>query len=116
MIIVSKTVADADSRQLKLRNYQISGSFDNVARISRYKTLDGGSVFSHYGVTDTDRNFNVQCRMPADDLAVLQSLFESADLVRISFWEGAYSGYIYSLKHDRNGVAKIVFYFKEKLT
>lgn len=115
MIILSKTVADASGRVI-LRNYQDSGDFENTARISRQATLDGSSVLSHYGVTDTDRNFTIDCRMTKIEAATVKSLFNNAVPLRISFWEGTFTGYIYHLNIQRDGTAQITFYFSEKLT
>ena len=115
MIVLSKTIADSVGRVL-IRNYQLSGEYENTARISRVKTLDGGCALSHLGVTDTDRNFMVDCRLSPSELLMVKSLFENAVPLRISFWEGAFTGYIYRLTVKRDGTARITFYFLEKLT
>jgi hypothetical protein len=115
MIFLSRTTADS-AGQIILRNYQLSGDYENTARISRDKTLDGGSVFSHYGVTDTDRTFLIECRLSTPEAVALKAYFENAVVLRISFWEGSFSGYIYRLSIRRDGTAKITFYFSEKLT
>jgi hypothetical protein len=115
MIILSKTTADPDGRVI-LRNYQLSGDYENTARISRQKTLDGSSVLSHYGTTDTDRDFTVDCRMAPAEADIVKSFFNNAIALRISFWEGAFIGYIHRLVIQRDGVGQITFYFSEKLT
>ena len=115
MIILSKTTADAAGR-VTLRNYQLSGGYENTARISRQKTLDGSSMLSHYGVTDTDRDFTIDCRMTKIEATAVKSFFNNAVPLRISFWEGAFTGYIYRLRVARDGSAQISFYFSEKLT
>lgn len=115
MIILSKTTADSAGR-VALRNYQLSGEYDGTARIDRAKTLDGGSVISHYGVSDTDRELLVDCRMTAAEMAIVKSFYENASVLRISYWDGAFTGYIYRMRAGRDGTARIVFYFSEKLT
>lgn len=115
MIYVSKTISDS-AGQVKIRNYQVSGDYENTARLNRAKTLDGDSVFSHYGVTDTDRDFFVECRLSAAELSIVKSFFENAVLLRISFWEGSFNGYIKRLAVQRDGTAGITFYFSEKMT
>ena len=117
MIILSKTTADPSaSGQIAIRNYQDSGDYENTARISRQATLDGSSVISHYGTSDTDRDFTVDCRMTDVEAAIVKSFHNNATLLRISFWEGVFNGYIYRMNIRRDGVAQITFYFSEKLT
>lgn len=115
MISIAKITADIDG-VLTLRNYQDTGDYKNTARISRTATLDGGSHFSHFGVTDTDRNFEALCRVSPSEFVKLKSLFEASTAIRISFWEGSFLGYIYRLSVGRDGKATIIFYFSEKLT
>lgn len=115
MIILSKTISDS-AGQVQIRNYQLSGDYENTARLNRAKTLDGSSVLSHYGVTDTDRTFLIECRLSSAELSILKSFFENAVLLRISFWEGSFNGYIKRLTVQRDGKTTITFYFSEKLT
>ena len=114
MIIISNTTADPTG-PIQLRNYQLSGEYDSTARISRTATLDGSSHFDHFGVSDTDRNFSIQCRLTMTEQSLLKSLYESGASVRISFWEGCFSGYIAGLKILRSGEATVRFYFRERL-
>ena len=117
MIILSKTTADASSSgHVAIRNFQDSGEYENTARIGRQKTLDGSSVLSHYGTTDTDRDFTVDCRLTPAEAVRVKSFFNNAVPLRISFWEGVYAGYIHRLRVQRDGTARITFYFSEKLT
>lgn len=113
MIVISRIVAAAGA--VRLRNYQDSGGYDNTARISRTATLDGSSHFDHFGVSDTDRDFQVNCRLTPAEHAALKSLFESGETVRISFWEGCFLGLVARLNVRRNGEATVTLYFKEKL-
>jgi hypothetical protein len=115
MIILSRTVADPAGRVI-LRNYQLSGEYDNTARISRQKTLDGSSVLSHYGTSDTDRNFTVECRLSSEEFFRVDGFFKNGTPLRISFWEGSFTGYIQRMRVQRDGAASLVFYFKENLT
>lgn len=115
MIILSKTTADGSGRVI-LRNFQNSGDYQNTARISRQKTLDGSSVISHYGTTDADRNFSIDCRLTPEEFSLVNGFFKGGTPLRISFWEGSFIGYIQRIQVQRDGVASIVFYFKEALT
>jgi hypothetical protein len=115
MIAVSNTQADANGHVI-LRNYQNSGEYNSTARIQRSKTLDGGGLLSPYGTSPTDRDFIVDCRLTKSEQAILKALHENCTLVRISFWEGSFTGYIHDADIQRNGTAKITFWFQEKLT
>lgn len=114
MIILNQTTADASGRVV-LRNYQLSGEYDNTARISRQKTLDGSSDISHYGTTDTDRDFTVKCRLSPEEFSLIHGFFKNGTPLRISFWEGVFIGYIQRMQVRRDGAASLVFYFKETL-
>ena len=116
MIFLSKTSIDDPGSNLRIRNYQVTGEYSSTARISRAQTLDGGGVLSHYGTSVTDRDLPIDCRVTDTEAAALRQLHESGVLIRISFWEGAFSGYIYRLNIRRDGVTQITFYFTEKLT
>ncbi|BBO73467.1 hypothetical protein DSCW_08840 [Desulfosarcina widdelii] len=113
MIFISKTTADSNGH-LRIRNYQLTAPYENTARISRDKTLDGGGVLSHYGVSEIDRSLVAECRLSDTDIAIIRSLFENASQIRVSYWDGAYIGYIYGLKAARDGVSRITIYFSEK--
>ena len=115
MIFLTRIIAGNGTGRVALRNYQDSGEYDNTARISRTATLDGSSHFDHLGVTDTDRDFQVVCRLTAAEHADLKALFESGETVRISFWEGCFLGLISRLNVRRSGEASITLYFKERL-
>jgi len=114
MIVLSKTTADS-AGQIRIRNYQLSGGYDNTARIARTKLLDGSGDLSHHGVSDTDRDLVVDCRLTPAEAAVVRSFFENAIALRISYWDGVYLGYIARLKTDRAGTTRLKFYFSEKL-
>jgi hypothetical protein len=114
MIYISKITADP-SGLLPIRNYQLSGDYDSTARISRTALLDGTSYLANFGVSDTDRDFVIDCRVTAAEAIRLRAMYEAAELIRLSFWEGSYLAMIYRLFVKRNGETNITFYFKEKL-
>lgn len=115
MIYIAKITADSNGL-LSLRNYQLSGDYDSTARISRTALLDGTSHLSNFGVTDSDRDFKIDCRVSGSELIRLKEIHEAAEIIRLSFWEGSFLSMIYRLSIKRNGETSITFYFKEKLT
>ena len=115
MISITRTTIDGPGECVRLRNYKASGDYENRARLSRVKLLDGSSYFSHFGVSDTDRDFPIECRLTPVERESLVALFNSSALVKIAFWEGLFLGFIYRLKIRRNGEAEITLYFKEKI-
>jgi len=117
MFFISKTTSDATSSgSLKIRNYKMTGAFDGRARISRTKLLDGGTDVSHYGATELDRDLSIDCRLSGADLSILKSYWSNATLIRISYWDGTFNGYIERLKTSRDGTTSISFIFTEDLT
>jgi hypothetical protein len=115
MIYLSKLYVDDPGSNIALRNFPETGEYESTARIGRDKTLDGGGVLTHHGTSFVDRNFEVECRVTAVEGQTLKIFHEKGVLIRISFWEGAFNGYIFQLNIQRDGTATIVFYFKEKL-
>ncbi|WP_319521671.1 hypothetical protein [uncultured Desulfosarcina sp.] len=116
MIYLNKLFVDDPGANLALRDFPSSGEYDLTSRISRDKTLDGGGVLTHHGTSFFDRTFRVEGRVSEAEAAVLKQFQDNGILVRISFWEGCFSGHIYQLNIQRDGNATIVFYFKEKLS
>jgi len=100
---------------LKIRNYQGSGAYVNTARISRTALLNGSSNFSNYGVSDTDRDFIINCRLSQEEKKLLKEIYKNAETVRLTFWEGSFLALVYRCEIQRDGEAEITFYFKEKL-
>lgn len=115
MISITRTSIDAPGGPVQLRNYRDSAEYDITARLNRVKTLDGGCAFSHSGVTDSDRDFIVECRLTQPEYVLLDALHRSSALIRIAFKEGIYLGFIYRLRVRPNKEATITFYFKEKI-
>lgn len=115
MIGIQSTIKDSIGT-IWLNNYQVTGEYENRARISRVKTLDGGAVLSHYGTSVADRDLKIDLRLSNAQQAALKTLFENGTEILISFWEGAFIGLIYQLRIARDGVASIIFMFKEQAT
>lgn len=116
MIFLSKNTADADNGQLILRNFQVTGDYKSSARVSKTKLLDGSTHVENYGVSDLDRDLTIDCRLSMAERAALRALHQDSVEVRISYWDGAYNGYVSKMRSARDGVTKIVFDFTEKLT
>ena len=113
MIAISNAIADPDGRVL-LRHLTRRPAYDGTARISRVKTLDGDGVLTHNGVAAIDGQLEIECRLTAAQFATLKGFYENSRAVVISYWAGAYLGYIYRLR-AAGAVATIVIYFEEQL-
>lgn len=100
MIIIAKGSSDTDG-QLIVRHLSGLIEFKRTARISRVKTLDGGAVVTHNGVCAADDDIDVTCNLSLADFGRLQGWYENSTWLRLSYWGGSYSGYIYSLGNDR---------------
>ncbi len=116
MIFLSKNSVNDPGSNVVLRNYQVTGDYNSTARISRVKTLDGAGVLTPFGASVVDRDLAIKCRVTDAEAAALRSLHENTILVRISFWQGLFHGYIYRLTVRRDGAAELTFYFKGRLT
>jgi hypothetical protein len=114
MISLSNTTYDGNGI-IKIKNYSKGYKYDNVARISRQKTLDGSSVISHYGVTDTDRDIEIEANVTTATFNIVDTFFRNGTELRLSFWEGSYLVLIDRLRKERNGLMSMIFYVKEKL-
>ena len=113
MIFLSSASADPDG-SIILRHLRSKPGYDSTARISRSKTLDGGSAVSHYGVSSADRELQIECWLSSSEFLKIKSFHENAILMVVSYWEGVYSGYIYRVRNN-GGDAQIIIYIKEKL-
>lgn len=97
-----------------------SAPYDNAARINRAKTLDGSSAFSHYGVTDTDRDLEIGGYLSASEEAKLREFHAESQPLRFSFADGAspaaHLGYIYKLTIERGRKMVATLYLIQKLS
>ena len=115
MILLTNIALGLSVDPIKIRNYQMSGDYINTARLSRSSLLGGGCSFSHYGVYESDRDLEIECRLSGLERELIKTMFANSDVIKIAYWEGFFLGYIYRLIVRRNGEANILFYFKEKL-
>jgi hypothetical protein len=90
-------------------------AWDQRARISRVKTLDGGSTVSHYGTTDLDRDLTFDCRLSDDQAVQVRAILRDGERVRITTRDGVYLGYIQRAAIQPDNRARITFFFDEVL-
>ena len=89
---------------------------ENTRRVSRVATLDGGSVISNYGITDSDRTLQFTAKqVPEDIRRSLWTFFQNETLVHLSCPEGVFSGCLEKVKIQNTNIA-VSFLIKEKLT
>lgn len=115
MIFLSKTTAEIGGT-LALQVTTGSGIYSSTARLNRVKTLDGGSSFSHFGVTDTDRDYIIAGYLTAAAAEKIKEFHQSSEPIRIGCHEGAFLGFINDLIIERDRKMSATIYFKQKLT
>ena len=115
MIGIQNSVQDSVGT-LWLDNFQVSTPFDLTSRINRVKTLDGGTSVTNYGATELDRDLIIEGRLTPAKAEILKTFQDNGAELVVSYWGGAYLCLIYHLLCARDGLYKITFYIKEKLT
>jgi len=78
---------------------------DVQARVSRVKTLDGGVVVTHSGVTDGDRTLQIKARLTETQAIALKAIYTNDTFISIAFTDGVFYGVIQtlkSIKHELN--------------
>lgn len=88
---------------------------ENVARLDRTKTLDGGVVINHGGFADGDRNCQVVAWLTEAQENTLWNIFETHNFVRYVQKDGVYQAAIQSVRAAQ-GETKINMMIKEKET
>ena len=84
-------------------------------RLDFTKTLDGGGVFNHLGLSAQDRVFDISASVGETTATTLKAINETETEVIMSCKEGCFLGYIESFQCD-NGELKILFHVSEELS
>ena len=113
MISIS-TITANESGSVIINELQDSRLDDQTARISRVKTLDGGVVITHSGVSVGDRTFNISCRPSESDLVKLQTIFEDETFVLVAYKSDVYLGVIVDIK--QKSATTLTIYLQEKVS
>jgi hypothetical protein len=108
--MVSISTLEIDSSYSNVLFYELPTSRfrDTSARVVRTKTLDGGSVIDHRGVSDGDRAFNIQAELDQAIADALEYIHENNTILNISCPKGFFSGAISSLRIE-NGNLEMTF-------
>ena len=101
------------TRKVLFKELRTSKLFDTQARVSRVKTLDGGVVVTHSGVTDGDRTLQVKARLSDDQATSLKSIYTNDTFVNIAFSDGLFYGVIQDLKSIK-GELNMTILIKER--
>jgi len=111
MISISTVTQNSDGNViLKYRN----DLRNNVARLSRYTTLDGGSYQIHSGFSDGDRTLDISdARISKDDSEKLWTIFRNETSVLVSLEDGIFLAGIKVLRLN-NGLVDSTIYIKSK--
>ena len=88
---------------------------DQMRRVSRTKTLDGGVVITDGGVSAGDRTFDIALASDNTKWGILQALFNNALWVTVSTDEACFLAKINNIA-EADGKIRINILIKEKLT
>ena len=113
VIMIENCGNDANGNVI-IRETSDSNLTDQTARVSRVKTLDGGVVINHSGVSVGDRTLDIRCYPSVADLVKLQTLFENEVLVLVAFGGDVYTGVIADMAFK--GYTRITIYLKERVS
>ena len=109
------TIVPGDNPGIVINEFGSSSLKKADARISKVKTLDGGTFYSRRGFTDEDRVLTVEARFNEINSNLLWNLFTDEMSLNISMRDGCYEGIISSLTID-NGKAKITIFITGRLS
>jgi len=74
---------------------------ENISRVSRSKTLDGGVHIIHSGVSDGDRTLKIKSRISLSNENILWAIYNDETFLLISFTDGLYNGVIENMKINK---------------
>lgn len=114
MFFLSPTIVSVYG-SLCLRDYQVTGDYNSVARISKTKLLDGTTSVIHSGVSDGDRTVTIDCRLTPSEASTIKAWHRAATQLRLSYWDGVYTTYISNPQIKRDGETTIIFDIIERL-
>ncbi len=86
---------------------------DKVARVHRVATLDGGSVISHYGYSDSDRTLLIKAFVSRSQAEILQRFFEDTTHIWVALADGLFLGSISKYK-DNKGVLQMTILIEKR--
>ena len=84
------------------------------ARVSKTRTLDGGTSIDHRGFSQGDREFRIRARLNESQAAGMEALQENETYLHLSCPAGFFKGVIAAMEID-NGLLDLDFWVKEKL-
>lgn len=111
MISISMTVADSLGNIILKKGKSRFGKI--AARISRQATLDGGCVITHSGVSQSDRQFDIETQIDTGQKVIVEYIHENSVLVNVSCSEGFFLGAI-SYIDTSSPVLKMTILIKSK--
>ena len=89
---------------------------ENTRRLSRSATMDGGSVITDSGYSDSDRTLSFSASNVSEDICDrLWSFFEDESMVYLSCRDGFFAGYLESVSIDSGGGVEVSFMVYEKI-
>jgi len=107
MISISTITQNATGAVIINEN-TISALNTNKSRVNRTATLDGGSVITHGGYSDSDRTLSISARISEDQVNTLWVIFRNETFVLVSFLDGLYRSSIQRLKTDNGDLSMTI--------
>lgn len=101
MIIISTTTGDINGHVSINTNIDIR---DNIARVSRVKTLDGGAVVDNSGFSYSDITVNISTRISESQAATLWYIFKTYTAILLSTNAGLFLAAIKRLKTNNGAL------------
>lgn len=113
-IILSSVISDPFGTMIFKFNPSKSEIYSQGRRVSKRGTLDGGSVFSDYGFTDSDREFNIETQLRGEQLDLLNYMIRNYSSIMVSVIDGLFLAALESTTTIGSNV-KLKILIKEKL-
>ena len=112
-MITLSTIEASDFEGIVIQDDTPGDYRENVARVHRVKTLDGGVHISHLGVSDGDRTLTVTARINEAQAAVLWAFYQDSTFVHVGTPGGFFIAVIKDLEIN-NGKIKMTILIKER--
>jgi len=84
-----------------------------AARVSRYPTLDGGSVIANSGIAQGDRTFNIISVINSAQKSAIEHIYANSVSVNVACADGFFTGTISSVDTSA-GKLKMTILIKDK--
>ena len=105
MISISKMTS---GNSVVINELPSSDTYEGVARVGRYKSLDGGVIIDHQGYVAGDQTLQINCELSENDETILKNLFENETIVHVSTKYGFFTAAICALTIDSGNMSESI--------